>query len=138
MPLLSRLFIRAALLYLALGFTLGALLLFHKGISLHPLMWRLLPAHIECLLFGWTVQLAMGVMFWIFPRLGGGTSRGNERAAWIAFALLNAGVWLVIAPSWFDLPSWFSFSGRVLEAGAVLSFALHAWPRIKPMSRPNM
>jgi hypothetical protein len=137
MPLLSRWFIRAALVYLALGFTFGGLLLFHKGIPLHPLMWRLLPAHIELLLFGWTVQLAMGVAFWMFPKFGGGTSRGNEKAVWVAFVLLNVGVWLVALTPLLDMPLWLSFIGRLMEAGAAVAFSLHAWPRVKPMSSPK-
>ena len=56
------------MLYLALGMTVGALLLFHKGIPLHPALWRWLPPHLEFLLVGWTLQLAMGVAFWILPR----------------------------------------------------------------------
>ena len=60
MPRLSIWFIRSALIYLALGFTFGALLLANKGFPIIPEIWRLLPAHIELLLVGWTLQLAMG------------------------------------------------------------------------------
>ena len=67
MPRLSIWYIRASLLYLVLGFTLGGLLLFNKGIPLDPRIWILLPAHIESVLFGWTVQLVMGMAFWILP-----------------------------------------------------------------------
>ena len=49
MPRLSRLAIRAALLYLLLGFTFGGLMLLNKGIPLAPWAWRLLPAHVEFL-----------------------------------------------------------------------------------------
>jgi hypothetical protein len=131
MPRLSRWFVRAALVYLALGFTFGALLLFHKGAPLHPLVWRLLPAHIEFLLLGWTVQLAMGVAFWILPRFGG--SRGGAAPAWIALFLFNAGVLLAgLGPS-LGGPAVLSFLGRLLEAGGALAFGVHAWPRIKPL-----
>ena len=88
MPRLSRWFIRAALLYLTLGFTFGGLMLFNKGVPLSVWLWRLLPAHVEFLLLGWTVQLATGVGFWILPRFG--SLRGNERIAWVSFVLLNA------------------------------------------------
>ncbi len=130
MPRLSAWFVRAALLYLALGFTFGGLLLANKGVPLHPLIWRLLPAHVECLLFGWTVQLAFGVAFWILPRWQ--TRRGEVRPAWAALILLNAGIWLVVLASWLDLPAWVAAVGRVSEAGAVAAFVLHAWPRVKP------
>lgn len=156
MPRLSRLFIRAALIDLALGFTVGALLLVHKGVPLHPFIWRLLPLHIELVLFGWTAQMAMGVAFWILPKFGGGTSRGNpvshtpwgvrgaprrrsatrgnERAAWLAVGLLNVGVWLVGLTPLFELPTGVALVGRICEAVASIAFAMHAWPRVKPMA----
>jgi hypothetical protein len=129
-PRLSVFFIRAALLYLALGFTFGALLLWNKGIPLQPALWRLLPAHIEFLLLGWTVQLAFGVAFWILPRFY--TQRGNTALAWLAFWLLNAGICLVGLAPLAGAPHWVPVLGRLAEAAAAVAFALHAWPRIKP------
>ncbi|MBI1802450.1 MAG: hypothetical protein HY259_11365 [Chloroflexi bacterium] len=132
MPRLSRWFVRAALLYQLLGFSFGGLILFHKGVPFYAEVWRLLPAHIEFMLFGWTAQLAMGVAFWILPRFGGGASRGNEKAAWLAFALINAGVWLVaIGPV---APAWVTALGRLCELAAAASFGAHLWPRIKPVN----
>ena len=130
MPRLSVWFIRAALLYLAIGATFGGLILYHKGIPLHPLLWRLLPAHIEFLLFGWVVQLIMGVGFWIFPRFW--RSRGNEKPAWAAFGLLNVGILLAGVGPTLGGPVWFIFAGRLAETAAAAAFVLHAWPRIKP------
>jgi hypothetical protein len=130
MPRLSCWFIRAALLYLALGITFGSLILFHKGIPFYPFIWRFLPLHVEFLLFGWTVQLVMGVAFWIFPRFW--RSRGDERPAWLAFALLNLGVWLAGAGPLLAAPPWLILIGRLAEAGAAAAFVWHAWPRVKP------
>lgn len=130
MPRLSCWFIRAALIYLAVGLTLGGLLLFHKGIPFYPLLWRLLPVHVEFLLFGWTVQLVMGVGFWIFPRFW--RSRGNETPAWLAFGLLNGGVLLAGLGPALGAPAWITLVGRLAEMGAAAAFAIHAWPRIKP------
>jgi cbb3-type cytochrome oxidase subunit 1 len=130
MPRLSCWFIRAALLYLAVGITFGALLLFHKGIPFQPFVWRLLPVHIEFLLFGWMVQLVMGVAFWIFPRFW--RSRGNEKPAWLAFGLINLGVWLAGVGPLLGASVLFILVGRLVEAGAAVAFAVHAWSRIKP------
>ena len=130
MPKLSCWFIKAALLHLAVGVTFGGLILAHKGLPLHPLLWRLLPLHIEFLLFGWFAQLALGVGFWIFPRFW--RSRGDERPAWAAFGLLNGGVLLAGLAPLLSLPVWAIFAGRLAEAGAAVAFALLAWPRIKP------
>lgn len=131
MPRLTVLMLRTALVYLALGFTFGALLLFNKGIPLSPRLWSLLPAHIEFLLLGWTVQLAMGVAFWILPRFSRAPRRGNERLVWLAFVLLNLGVLLAGIGPLLAAPAWTVFLGRAAEAGAALAFAAHAWPRVK-------
>ncbi|MEZ4867771.1 MAG: hypothetical protein R3C14_40975 [Caldilineaceae bacterium] len=132
MPRLSVWAIRLALCHLLLGFTIGALLLAHKGIPFAPWLWRLLPAHMEFLLFGWTVQLAMGVAYWILPRFPGGERR-REGWARLAILTLNGGLWLValgpLAPATLPL----MVLGRGLEMGATVAFALHSWPRVKPM-----
>jgi hypothetical protein len=133
MPRLSIAMLRSALAYLALGFTFGGLLLFHKGVPLSPWLWNLLPAHIEFLLFGWTVQLIMGVAVWILPRFSQAPRRGNLPLAWAAFGLLNLGVWLVgLAPIFGNSPVPLLL-GRAAEVGAALAFALHAWPRLKAL-----
>jgi hypothetical protein len=135
MPRLSVWLVRSALVHLALGFTFGALMLFEKGVPIYPSLLRLLPAHIEFVLFGWTMQLAMGVAFWILPRFEGGTSRGDERPAWLSFGLLNTGVWLAGMGAAIDLAPALLLLGRIAEAAAAAAFVVHAWPRIKPMSR---
>lgn len=135
MPRLSCWFVRAGLVHLLVGFTAGSLLLIHKGLALHPLLWRLLPLHIECVFIGWTVQLALGVAFWILPRFHSGPERGNVAPAWFAWTLINLGVVLAGLSAALDTPGWALFAGRLAEAGAALAFALHAWPRIKPFGR---
>lgn len=131
MPKLSMWFIRASLLYLALGFTFGSLLLINKGLPFYPLLWRLLPAHIEIVLFGWTVQLIMGMAFWILPRFAAPPVRGNEQLAWAAFILLNAGIGFVVLSPLVLTGAWLSLTGRLAEAAGVVLFAAHAWPRVK-------
>jgi cbb3-type cytochrome oxidase subunit 1 len=131
MPRLSAWFVRAALVYLFLGFTFGGLLLFHKGVPLHPALWRLLPSHIEFVLFGWTAQLIMGMAFWILPRFPRLPVRGNEQLAWAAFILVNSGI-MILAISSFGLDNaYLNLIGKVAETVGVIAFGLHALPRIK-------
>ncbi len=130
MPRLSVWFIRMALLYLLAGFTFGALLLAHKGVPFEPQLWRWRPAHIELLLVGWLLQLAMGVAYWILPRFK--QQRGNIAAAWAAFWLLHAGVLFVGAAVLLPASTWPVVLGRSLQAGAAVAFAINAWPRVKP------
>ncbi|HBY98952.1 MAG TPA: hypothetical protein DEP84_34230 [Chloroflexi bacterium] len=141
MPLVSRLMIRTALLYLALGSLFGALMLGNKGVPIHPMLWVLLPSHIQLVLLGWIVQLAMGVGVWILPRfVTTAAPRAAEQLAWSAYGLLNLGLWLVVAGSL--LPFWLSASwlrwlnalGGLAELLAALAFLGHAWPRIKPFA----
>ena len=129
MPRLSVWFIRASLLYLLLGFTLGALMLAQKGISYYPPVWNLFSIHIDFLLIGWFAQLAMGVAFWILPRFSTGSPRGNVNLAWISFVLINAGLIIGVFQFWFP-PA--ILTGRLLEVGAAIIFAISLWRRVKP------
>ena len=132
MPRLSCWFIRSALIYLATGFTLGALLLSNKGIPYAPAIWNLLPLHIEFLLHGWLIQLAMGVAFWILPRLGQGpNNRGDERLVWAAWLLVNLGIILALFEALLVWPG-LAIGARLVELAGVLLFVLGSWKRVKP------
>jgi hypothetical protein len=137
-PRLSVLLVRASLLHLVAGFTWGGLILLAKGGVPLVWSWRLLPAHIELLILGWMAQLAMGVAFWILPRFAPAAPgqravrpRGDERPAWAAYVLLNAGVVLTAGAAVLALPAALQLAGRVAVALAVIAFARHAWPRVK-------
>lgn len=131
MPRLSTWMIRAALGYLVVGFTFGGLILFQKGIPIDPALWSLLPAHIEFLLLGWTVQLVIGMAFWILPRFSRPPRRGNTALAWLAFGLLNVGVLLAGLGRLVSASPAVPFLGHAGELSAAVAFVAHAWPRIK-------
>jgi len=130
-PRLSVLMIRTALAYLATGFLVGALLLIHRAVPLENWLHRLVPLHIEYLLLGCLVQLALGVAFWVLPRFRSGAERGQEAPAWVAFALLNLGIQTVAIGGAAGGPSTLGLLGRCVEGLAAGAFALHAWPRMK-------
>jgi hypothetical protein len=130
MPRLSQWMVKAAFVYLLLGFTMGALLLMNKGVPLHPALWGWLPVHIEFLLLGWIVQLTMGVAFWILPRFWEKPARPRANFAVGAFVLLNVGIWLVVAGTTFRLGREVFLAGRVVELAAVVLFGVQAWGRI--------
>jgi cbb3-type cytochrome oxidase subunit 1 len=128
MPALSVWSVRAALLYLGIGFTLGALLLASPGLRLPQALLRLRPLHTELLLVGWMVQLAFGVAYWILPR----TSRGRRTdLALIALLLLNLGVLTVGLGTLLAVPQPFIVAGRAAELAAAVAFGAHAWPRAR-------
>lgn len=124
MPRVSAWLVRSSLLHLAVGVTIGALLL--AGKAGWPLGGgALVPVHREMLLVGWLVQLALGVGFWILPPVRGGAIR--KRPAWTVAVLLNAGVALFLAGSlWGGAggAGWLRAAGRTLEALAVVGFAV--------------
>lgn len=124
-------FIRASMIYLLVGFALGALMLAQDGISYAPAVMLVLPIHMELLLVGWLVQLAMGVAFWIFPRFGLGLlhSRGNVKLIWSSFVLVNVGIWIILFALWIPI---MLLIGRTLEAAAVILFIVALWKRVKP------
>lgn len=85
--------VRAALIWLAIGFTFGGLMLADASV---PGNWRnwFAPTHGHVLFVGWFLQFAVGVAYWLLPRnrtdvapLG-----YNERTAFLSFILLNTGL----------------------------------------------
>jgi len=128
---LSVWFVRTALGYLGIGVLVGAVLLANRGLPLWAAVTRLLPLHIEFLLIGWMVQLALGVAFWILPRFRTGPERGREGLAWLSYGLLNLGVMAAAIAPVTGLPPAVSLLGHTAQALAAGAFALHAWPRVK-------
>jgi hypothetical protein len=131
MPRLSVWFIRASLVYLAIGFTFGALMLANEGLAFSPHLDRLLPVHMEFLFVGWMLQLALGVAYWILPRNVKGLPRGNETLAWLSLILINSGILLMGLSKIFNV-AWFVLLGRIFEAVSVLAFLWVAWRRVRP------
>ncbi len=131
MPRLSFWAVRFSLVYLLAGFTLGAMLLANKGAPLAPWVWRLLPIHVDFVIFGFIAQLVMGVEFWILPRFSGG-SRGNESVAWLAITCLNLGIWLLAIQGWFGLAGALALAGRTLLGLAGALFLFNIWKRVRP------
>lgn len=127
--------VRASLLHLLAGFSLGALLLLQKAVPFSPTVWRWAPAHVEFLLVGWVVQLTMGVAYWILPRFGRGPPRGDVKWIWLAMLLLNVGVLSAgLGPALTTEPLVVA-GGRAAEVSAAIAFAIHAWPRVKAIER---
>lgn len=133
MPKLSVWLIRASLIYMGLGFFFGSLILHHKGIPIYPWTWKLLNPHIEIMIFGWTIQLVMGVSFAILPRFSDRENRyGAEYLGWWSFYLINSGVGLTALAEWYVM-NYLSLIGRLMVLVAILTFTLMIFPRVKPL-----
>lgn len=129
MPLISRLMIKLSLVYLFLGVSLGALMLINKAWLISPILWFVLPIHIEFLIFGWIIQFTLSVAYWILPRFLESKGRGNTTLAWLMVFFLNAGI-LSVAFSGYGLGSSFALAGRIFEVLAVILFITLHWKRV--------
>lgn len=132
--------VRASLLWLVAGITLGALMLSDRLI---PGDWRLwfAPTHGHILFVGWFLQFAIGIAYWLLPRKRT-TERPlgyHERWALAAFALLNGGLLFRVAA---EPPSRVGNGGdlgdaalavsSLLQLAAIVIIAAQIWPRIVP------
>ncbi len=131
MPPASYWLVRLALVHFLLGFTVGAWLLVHKAAWL-PALPGLLTVHVELVLLGFMVLLAVAVAWWILPRKSG--ERPSDWGAWMAGGLLAAGVWLVVVGAVVASRS-VQTIGRLLELIAIVTWARLLWPRILIVNR---
>lgn len=133
MPLLSRYLIRLAFLNLWFGFGLANVLMIWKAKPdlLPNAIGGWILAHVSLLLIGWMGQLALGVSYWIFPRLAHVPStRGRSTAAYAAMLGLNGGVWGYTVGILFDV-GWLQVVGLLAQLGAIIAYAYHIAPRIR-------
>lgn len=132
MPRVSIWLIRSSLLCLVLGFTVGGAMLASKGLASSAWLAQGIPVHVELVVLGWMVQLAMGVALWILPRFG---ARGPARGAawgWAAWGLLNSGVTLVVVTALGGgSPAALRLTGRLLELAAAVAFSGAVWTRVR-------
>jgi hypothetical protein len=130
MPLLTRTFIKTAMVCLALALVLGILLA--GGVTN-----GLFPVYIHLLVFGWLTQLIFGVVFWMFPKYSNELPRGHESLGWITYAALNIGLILraIAEPTQATQPN--NLYDGLLIASAILqwlagvAFIANTWRRIK-------
>jgi hypothetical protein len=126
MPRVSYWMIRLALLHLLLGFTGGAWLLLDKARWL-PGIPGLRTLHVELVLLGFMVLLAVSVAWWILPRAGG--ERPVDRGAWVAGVGFTLGVWLVGVGA-IGGSMKLQWAGRLLELMGIISWDRLLWPRV--------
>lgn len=130
MPIVSRIMIRCSLCYFFLGTLLGAFMLLNKVVSINLEVWKILPIHIEMMIFGWIIQFTVGTGYWMLPRLVIGKPRGNETFAYLIPLVLNLGI-IIIISSYLIFQSYeLRIVGRGLEALIVPIFITLHWKRV--------
>jgi hypothetical protein len=154
MPVTSRLFVKASIIYLCLGAILGALMFINRWIPLGAWVSYIRVSHVEMLIVGWLTQLILGVAWWLFPPLKiglradaslpirrGQTQRGSEPLFWVTFALLNTAVLIqsVVQPlyTWSRVEAFHVLTGisGVLLLLAAIAFVINMWGRVRELGR---
>ncbi|MBN8620956.1 MAG: hypothetical protein J0L63_18735 [Anaerolineae bacterium] len=137
MPLLSRYYIKAGMLYLLLALLANVLLASSSTLGLPPAINTLRPVYFHLLMVGWVTELIFGVAYWMFPKFTRELPRGNPLAGWATFGLLNIGLivrvvaepLVTIKPEW-NL-GWLLVVSALCQLAAVWLFVVNTWPRIK-------
>lgn len=147
MPYVARLFIKTAVVYLAVTFAGGAVLLTLEALH-HPAPFVFDVEHGHAGFVGWLVNMVFGVALWLLPlnrrKFPQTQGRYPETTARASFYALNAGLVLrLFGEPWFDIHP--SVAGTatlaaaaVLQLAGALAFAWIAWHRIfAPPLRPD-
>jgi hypothetical protein len=156
MPIPSRVFVKASILYFGLGAILGALMLINRTIPLGAWVAYVRISHVQLLIVGWLTQLIMGVGWWLLPplRIGlrpnsilpvrrGQTQRGSEPLFWATFVALNLGILLraVFDPlySWSKIGifGFLSSISSLLLLAAAIAFVINMWGRVRELCQKN-
>lgn len=109
-------FIRASLIWLGLGVTLGLWMVLAPG---QALVYR--PAHMHANLLGFVSMMIFGVAYHVLPRFAG-RPLWSRRAAAVHFVLANAGLALMVG-GWVVRAHWSIPGTAALAAGGVGSAA---------------
>lgn len=137
MPLLSRTFIKAGLIYFVVGLMAGVLYFARSTFNLPANLSALYPVYIHLLMVGWVMQLILGVVYWMFPKYSKERPRGSETLGWVVFWLLNAGLILravgepliALKPEW--TLGWTLAVSAILQLLAAWGFVVNTWGRVK-------
>lgn len=134
MPRITRLFIKAGIIYFLLGIVLAfiaELPAVSTGVLLLPVYWHMI-------VIGWITQIIMGVSIWMFPRKQRGKRKEETFAANAAFWCLNVGLLLRFFTEPF-LPFFYNdmwivsviIVSSVLQVAAIGFFIAEIWPRVR-------
>ena len=141
MPLLTRWYIKSALIYLAVALLLAVILSLPDSLNLPPITRYMSPTYFHLFLVGWVTQMIFGVIYWMFPIITRTQPRGNVNLGWISYILLNVGLLLrVLGEPLTSLRpeagfGWILAVSAILQWLAAVIFVSLAWPRVKERYR---
>jgi heme/copper-type cytochrome/quinol oxidase subunit 1 len=137
MPLLTRWFVRTAMVYFVLALLVGVALMAQNATELPPAVGALSPIYFHLFMVGWVTQLIFGIGYWLFPTYTKEKPRGSERLAKATYVLLNLGLVLraisepinTVTPQ--ALWGWLLALSAIMQWLAGMAFVANSWPRIK-------
>jgi hypothetical protein len=137
MPILTRWFIKSALVYFVVALVVGVAQTVQGPLDIAPGLAVAGPVYVHLLVVGWISQMIFGVAYWMFPKHSSETPRGNDGLAIASYVCLNAGLLLrVIAEPAHTLHPAAGF-GWTLGLSATLqwlggmAFVTNTWARVK-------
>lgn len=137
MPLLTRWYVKTAIIYLVVALSLGVLLAGGGLVPLPAFLVLAAPAQIHLFVVGWLTQLIFGIAYWMFPKASAEHPRGNDTLAVLTYVTLNLGLLArAVGEPWQALSGGLA-SGALLVSSGVLQwvggvgFALMVWPRVR-------
>ncbi|MHB0923908.1 MAG: hypothetical protein ACYC3H_08095 [Bellilinea sp.] len=137
MPILTRLWIKTALVYFILALLLGILLALDSANLVQLRLQGLFPSYVHFLTIGWITQLIMGVVFWMFPKYTQEKPRRSDRAGWVSLITLNAGLVLRLVGEPLYATTQERWAGWMMAIAALLlwvggaAFVVNTWGRVK-------
>ncbi len=137
MPVITRIFLKSALVFLVAAFLAGLLVMARPLLPLPRFVSGLTPVYFHLFMVGWVTQLIIGIAYWMFPKYTKDKPRGHDWLAWVTFVLLNSGLLLrviaepaqTVSPA--DVWRWGLVISAVLQWLAGMAFVINTWPRIK-------
>jgi hypothetical protein len=138
--LLTRWYLKSALIYLAAALFL-ALILALPDVDLPNFVQFMNPAYFHLLLVGWVTQMIFGIIYWMFPIITRAKPRGNEQLGWASYILLNGGLLLrVFGEPFVNIRpeaglGWLLAVSALWQWVAAVLFVTLTWPRIKEKYR---
>lgn len=140
MPLISRTFVKAGMIFFALALIAGLLMEFDAAAfpGLMPLFWHML-------MVGWITQIIFGVSIWMFPGRNREEGFKAQKWGWLTFIFLNLGLSLRVvsepaaASSPEDFWALLLIISALLQVTAGITYLVEMWPRIqsKKQQRKN-
>lgn len=131
MPLVSRTFIKAGMVYFGLSLLLG--LIFELDAVVLP---GIMPLFWHALMVGWITQIIIGVSIWMFPGRNREEGFRPQKWGWLTFIFLNTGLPFRLAAEPMSVISGWSGWNVLLVIAAVLhvlagiTYLIEMWPRI--------